>query len=521
LSVIINEYIRNIKSIEDTEFDLYCGFILNSETGYCNYPLNDLSTLGDPALDNYQKWYVAYDFLKYSQNLKIIRPINIANIENCSLTYDNTSLAIRSGIKQCFNPVIAKTTLDTLTVTEKIKVIARDVRSFDEDYNIAVSICSSSANYNKSIFTDVDLSIFGKSLIDYDGNLKTYLDLTDGTPDFDNNEFVIIVIEIVNGLYELNESATLSYTDENKDLELIYVKTGDSLTKVETFESELDDNIFVDTVGSSDFTLVQADYESAINILENDDTVISILSFDFEDSLNLVGSISNKAIFVSPTDVSRYIQETDIGGKLLEDFKVNSSYYTTHKDGTVIIANMYRDWDKYNYRYSWFPMNGIYAGLYFAKELKLPIDLDDYVTQSKLLFKPTEAQRKSLISNNINTVINRNGKNLVYGNKIFHSKLVIKDVYNHFIVEELKHRFLEIKNNYLTINSREINIVREMVYNDIELVLKRYYGSISNYGLNYVTNGGIINFYITVFLQNAVDNFVVDVDFNLIYDKRK
>jgi hypothetical protein len=511
LSIIVNEHTNNINKTDEINFDLYCGAIVNSETGYCNYPLNDLSSLGEPTLDNYQKWYIANDFLTYSQNLKVIRPINSANIENCSLTYDNTNLAVKSGIKLCFNPIVAKNTLDVMTLNEKLLIISKDVRSYDEDYNIAVSICSSSVNYLKPIFNDVDLSLFGDSLIEYNGDLKTYMDLTNGSTDFDNNEFVIIIIEIVNGKYELNESATLSYLNDNKDLELIYLKTGNSNHKVETFNSLIHQNLFLNTVSSIDFTLTHTNYEEAINVLENDDKVKAIISYD----INSVGSITNKVNFVGLFEVSRYIQEDNIGNKVLEDFRLNSTYFTTHKNGTVIIANMYKKWDNYNCMYIWLPFNGIYAGLYFSKELKLPINTNDFVTHSKLLFKTTEANRKSLISNNINIVVNRRGANYVYGNLIFNDKLVIKNVYNHFIIEELKHRFLVVKNKYVLINNREVNIIREEIYNEIEIILKKYYNFISNYGLNYVINENVINFYITVFLHNTVDNFIVDIDFKI------
>jgi len=517
-----------------TDFIFYCGAICNSETGYCNYILDNLDTLDLPTDNNYQKWFMIDDFLNFSDRIKIVRPINTTLIANADLKYAGlTATPTKEAIKDCYNPTIAETTIDLLSYSGRFTIISKNVQKYGlttESENIAVSVCSTQGNYDDSIFADTDLTIFDTSLLDNEGNLKSYRNLTSGIPNFSIDEFCLIVLKKdKNKKWKFQNSYILSYDTDSQyfaddwELDFIYLKLGDSTKKVDTSTHDLSDNSFENYnstgISTNDYTLVENDYINALNVLKADSTIKGILSFEFDDNVDLVGEVftdDNVFNFVGPYDVTRFIS-TDISTKMIDDFKEanGNNYFTNHRNNVSIITNMYKKYDVYNCKNRWLPFLGIYGGLVFQKKLKKPIDLDDVIGNYKLLFKPTESDRKYFAEKKLNLIIDRKGISKIYGNKIIHDKLIIKNLFNSAIIEELRYKLLEIQSTYSIIHSRELNNKRETIINEIQDVLKSLREYTYSDSINFVYDTGVLKFWVTVWLKSLVENFDIEINFNI------
>jgi len=510
-----------------TTFDLFCGAIVSSNTGYCNYVLDDLYTLTD---NDYQNYYMCEDFLNYSNNLKIFRPINTTNIANTSITFDLTTIN-KLGDVNYYNPTKALETINNTTLTETLKLITKYVREFDDEYNITISICSSLSTFYSPIFSDGDLTVFDSSLLNIDGNLRSYNEIVSTIPDFANNDFIILILEKEDDVYKLSEQFTVNY-DETDELfvesilysnsNLLYGKRGTNLNKIETTThttTECKNENYVNLpVSSTDFTLVQADYEETLAIINSDTTIKGVISFEFNADPNLVANnVTNENIFnfVSLYDASKYINKADVVSLIINDYNPNSAYFNTFRNNTILIGNMYRKYDETTAKHRYIPTSGILAGLVFEKELKEPIDLNDYISNDKLLFSPTDVERVNLLNNNINNIINYREQNYIFGNKCVNDKLSLTNIHNAGIINVLKYQIQEIATTYNNLKNKKIEKKEQRVYNDIEKVLKGLYKYISNNSIQVLYDNNTLTFVILVWLRDLIDSFEIEININI------
>lgn len=514
----------------DTTFDFYCGFLIVANEGYCNYIEDSLEVFGTPTDNNYKEWYMLRDFFEQSEKAKIVRPIPTTTIGNHELQFSGSIDPVVLGIKNCYNPTVATITLETYSPEVTLSVIAKDVALYNSTSNYAYAICSSTANFTKSIFSDSDLTIFDDSLINDSDELKTFNELTDGTPDFSNDEFVIVELyKISTTDWKVKGAFIVSYdSDSEKYVDdqtfySAYIIKGSISTVVETYSMTLSHCIYqaysATGISTTDFTLEQSDYEAALNVLKADTSIKGIISFEYSSAMNLVASVfttEDVLLFVGTYDNTRYSSEDDKNGKILDDFKENNvgSYFTSHRNNTVIVTNMYREYDEYNEEYRWIPYMGEYAGKVWANEMINPIQFEEAaISNKKLMYKPTDVERAILLDNQMNLIMNRKGQNYLFGNKIVHNSLVIKDIFNAAIIEQLRYRLNAIKTAFTSaITNKNAHIKREQIYNQIHLLLVKYYTYISNNSITFDEQTETLIFTITIWLKNVVDNFVVNID---------
>lgn len=526
-----NNNYREPNSYLDTEFDLYCGAILPSVKGYCNYVSSIQEDFGTPTDDNYKEWYMIQDFIDYSEKIKIVRPIPIATIGNHELQFSLTTVT-SSGIKDCYNPTIAETTLETYEPTTNISIIAKNVEIYDEGINYAYSICSTLANFDQPIFSDSDLTIFADSLINESSTLKTFRQLANSAiPLFASNEFILVeLIKEEDKDWRFNKCYILSYLEasdryvNSQTIDYAYIHKGTLSNVIETYSKTLSQCSFqsysATGISTDDFTLSETDYESALEILKLEDNLKGILAIEYDSSMDIVPSIFTEEkviLFTGCYDLSRYFLESSKSVKIINDFKKGNSgsYFTLHRNNTVIVGNMYRKYDNYNECYRWIPYLGTVAGIHWSKEIKSPVDMDDIIGSENLMFLPTETDRINLLDNGINSIINRKGQNVIYGNRILNDKLIIKDIFNVGIIESLRYKFLLLRDNFNDITAKQQYTERELIYNEIDVIIKQFYGYISNNSISYSVDDGVLVFTIIIWLLNTVDNFVIELDFTL------
>lgn len=570
---------------------------MTATKGYCNYPISVLEDFGDPTDDNYKEWFQIKDFLNHSEKIKIVRPIPTATIANHELRFNGTTIGT-SAIKNCYNPTIAETTLDAYEVPTNISIISKNIEVYNTDVNYAYSICSSAANFDRPIFSDTDLSIFGTTLIDENENIKSYRQLaTSATPLFTSNEFLLVECVKESGkLWKFNKCYVLSYLEaseryvNSQTIDYSYIIKGTLSSVIETYSKTISQCSFQSYsstgISTDDFTLAQSDYEDALEILKAETDLKGIFSFEYDNKMNLVGSIFDEedvflfagcysmqrylapeSFYVTLTDplngatgVSKdvvitvntnepfldadltstkvwlevYDEETaateDLADtnilsyktlKIIDDFKVANkddilnSYFGMHRNNTILVGNMYRLWDDYNNCYRWIPYIGKFAGMHWEKEIKIPVDLDDLIDNNPLMFLPNEDDRTALLDNNINTIIQKKKQNYVFGNKIIHDKLIIKEIFNSGIIESIRYNFSLLQANFNSITRKQLFIERETIYNEIETLLKLYYGYISNNSISYEVDDDVLVFIITIWLKNTVQVFDIELDVEL------
>jgi hypothetical protein len=112
-------------------------------------------------------------------------------------------------------------------------------------------------------------------------------------------------------------------------------------------------------------------------------------------------------------------------------------------------------------------------------------------------------------------MINRNSQNYLFGNRVINNKLVIKDLFNAVIIEELKYKFLLLRDIFTTIKARELYVSREKIYNSIEAILKDYSPYISSSAINYSIQSNTIIFYVLLYLNNLADVISVEISVNI------
>ena len=578
-----------------TDFDLYCGALLTSTKGYCNYPISVLEDFGNPSDDNYKEWFQIKDFLNHSEKIKIVRPIPTTTIANHELQLAGTTIT-STGIKDCYNPTIAVTTLEEYEPASTLSIISKNIEVYDSDVNYSYSICSTLANFDEKIFSDTDLTIFNSNLLNENGDIKSYRELSNSaTPIFASDEFIIIECIKESGYdWKFNKRYIVSYTDgteryiNEQTIDHSYIIKGLGSSAVETHLKSISQCSFQSYsdvgISTDNFTLSQSDYISALTVLKAETNLKGILSIEYNDSMDLVGTtfsdvdvfnfvgcysleryLSQEKFYVTsstPTNGSidiakdsvitintnieflesdltsakvwleEYDSENDEDDlvdvntissktlKIIDDFKPankgqTSVYFSKHRDNTILISNMYRIWDDANSCYRWIPYMGKFAGLIWEKELKLPVDTDDYIENNRLMFSPNEDDRKSLLDKNINVVMNRNKQNYFYGNKIIHDKLVINEIFNSGIIECMRYDFSILWANIPTIYSKRLLVEKQQISSSIGELIIRYYPYISNNSISYNTSGTTLTYQIIIWLKNTIDDFEIEMDINI------
>lgn len=441
---------------------------------------------GKPTNLNYQDWYDIWNALQYTSSVYVVRPT--------SLTAKNAGISLDGGGKQAvqqedpdnpgqyinvelntpasinyvaqdnlYNSKKAELTISSLVINSKLTFFNKYVTS---EQKIAVAVCSNKEYWNLPILNTTN-RVFDYSIQDASGYILPFSSFFDYAPNFDNDEFVLLVFEKnSDGLFELVEKYILSYKENGRDVfgnnifvekvlfeksKYLYAKTNSSIsTKVNTcYNTELpslkissDDCVYPKAGSLSTNNLVytgsytSADIINAYDIfrepeeLDIDVIIGHPLNLNYaaelaayrQDCIAIIGIYdTTELIGKSATEATTYIinQYGSRSTLLNKKFGVYNTY-------TTIYGNMKYQYDKFNDVNRWVSVSGDIAGLiaetsYTKEDWYAVAGLERGKIKNciKLAFNPSKQNRDDLYINSINPVISIPGEGMaiVFGQK--------------------------------------------------------------------------------------------------------
>ena len=490
------------------------GVLLQSNRGFCNYIIDDFQSLGNYTNDNFIYWNICKDFLNISNNLKVVRPINVDVIANCMLKY-NGNFITKSYLKNCYNPTVASNTLSSYIHTDKIHIIAKDVRNYEEDNNL-ICICSDNNNYTTSIVSNSN-DILDNSLI-LNGVVKSFKDIININVDFTDSLIILILKLNSSGKYYIAEKFIASYDSTKNNFidklesKLVYFKSGSSINKVNTTSYQANDIGFENhdelTVSTINYTVDTNNLKTALTILDNDSSISSILSFEKDGDLNFVNDniSNNKNVIVGCYDYKRYIENTF--ANILSDYTQNTYY--TQQNNNIIILNMKRIKDNDN-NYKWASVVGDVIGWFYSTNFLEPLTFDKDFGDLKLLFNLSFEAFDYLKNNNINTMFKKDNKTHLYGNSIVSNKSSLKIINNNIIFSLIEKEINTLKDSY-NLKSRNLQKSINEIYSELETILKKYNKLLNGNSIQYSIENNTVKFTILLIFKSLIDTFLVEID---------
>ena len=170
---------------------------------------------GKPNQKNFKDWFNAWNFLQYASSLYVVRPMN-AEAYNADILFNGASATEKASSADMYNSAVAEATLGSMAVADgKIKFINKYITS---EQRYAVAICSSSANWGKSISDEgtvhkgvVSTAVSGQASIVFTGNHNFVLG--DKITDADGTVFTITVVpDATHVTLGANITATSNFT---------------------------------------------------------------------------------------------------------------------------------------------------------------------------------------------------------------------------------------------------------------------------------------------------------------------
>jgi len=528
---VLNYVNSNSKNIDDdnSNFDLYCGAIILNDYYYRDYPIvnEKIEKVITPTKNNIQEFYQIQDFQKIAGNkIKYIIPRN-SLLENSAIVIKNNIVDNTKSYANFYNPIIAYDTLKDMIITDDICIVAKNPKEYTNEDNLFISICSS--NLNNKFCNNMDIENFDSSLVN--GNqLKTWKELF--IPNYSANLtydiLVLVLYKDNNGKFKIKEQFKIDKRLTEYESSYIYVKLNKYTTDLSN--TNINNNRFTNTTINSKLynSVNESDIIRAINILEDDNSVISLMSFEYDNKIDLVNFISNKIVFNSLYDAKRYINDDNnsILDNIKNDFLIedDNEYFSlclSRKD-CINTLNMYLKKCEYINSYIYVNCNGINAGLVFKNNLINLIDYDSFKVNDKdlkLLFYPTESQRVYLYENNCNTMFRKNKTIYINTNKITNEKISQIIINQNIICKIIVKMLADVKDKY-KLTEKNFYITIKRIYSDIENIFKLFYKQITATTLQMLrteNNGEITNnLLITIYFNDFIEEFEV----NLIVEEK-
>ena len=525
---VLNYSNGSSKKIDDSNyFDLYCGAIILNDYYYRDYPIvnEKIEKIITPTKNNIQEFYQIQDFQKIAGNkIKYIIPRN-SLLENSAIVIKSNIVDNTKSYANFYNPSIAYDTLKDMIITDDICIVTKNPKEYTSEDNLFISICSNSLN-NK-FCNNTDIENFDNSLVN--GNqLKTWKDLF--IPNYSANltyDILVLVLYKVDNKFKIKEQFKIDKRLTEYESNYIYVKLNNYTTDLSN--TNINNNRFTNTTINSKLynNVNESDIIRAVNILENDSSVISLMSFEYDNKIDLVNFISDKIVFNSLYDAKRYINDNNsIYDNIKNDFLVEdgNEYFSLclSRNDCINTLNMYLKKCEYINSYIYVNCNGINAGLIFKDNLINLIDYDSFKASDKdlkLLFYPTENQRVYIYDNNCNIMFRKNKTIYINTNKVTNEKLSQTIINQNIICKIIVKMLAEVKDKY-KLTEKNFYITVKRIYSDIENIFKLFYKQITATTLQMIRNenDGVIsnNLIITIYFNDFIEEFEV----NLIVEEK-
>lgn len=363
---------------------------------------NLVKKFGLPNETNYEDWFSASNFLSYANNLELVRVVG--------------SAAVNSGD-------IAGILVENLTFFDaNISTIEASTNNFVGKYpgvfgnKIIVSVADAASYSGWTYENDFDYAPTGNEfwmIVLYDGNIveKFYLNRDVGSKDFNGNS---------------------NYAPEmvNRTSTYVYMVAANLITYIGQTP---------DAIGG-DYTLIlglddapiDADRQVGYDLFANPDEVDVNLLMQAGGS-KVVGLYIKDNVADVRKDLVAFLspEKNDVVGAL---DPVTTTIVTRNSYGSSSYCIMDNNWkyqyDKYNDKYRWIPLNADIAGTCaYTDDVRDPWaspggpDRGQIKNVIKLAYNPTKAQRDKLYQSAINPVVTFPGQGtMLYGDKTLQAK---------------------------------------------------------------------------------------------------
>lgn len=467
-----------------------------------------LERFGEPNNQNYKDWFVAADFLSYSNNLKVVRVVVEPEV-------DDGAFVDPSGGNAAYNAS------DDGNGTS---VLNED--HYEENYNVLESEgIVFAARYPGKKGNSLVVEVAKESAFD-SSPVWDYADEFDEVPSDSDNEVAIAILD--DGVLE--ETFVVSLDEDAKDYRGKSKYIDDVLRQrswlVWSVEPNLtddleasgaDDSFTYDLSGGTDGDAIgESERMDGWDLFSNAEEVdVNLLMVGGANETaaqyvldNIAESRLDCVAFISPQEGSVVNSKTPV-----EDLKDDIDFYNSSSYG-FFDGNYKRRYDRYNDKYRWTPLNGDMAGL----EARTDDSHDPWWASAgynrghvknviKLAFNPKRPERDLLYKNNINPIITESGDGTVLlGQKTMQAKPSAFDRLN------VRRLFITIEKAIATM--AKYNVMFEI--ND-EVTRQTFINAVEPYLRNVAGRRGIEQFHVQCDEENnppqVVSNngFVADI----------
>lgn len=395
------------------------------------------ATFGNPDSTNYEYWFSAANFLAYTNNLKVVRAVNITTTRNATANGANNVALIKNEDDWLDNYSDGNTVYGIAAaryagaIGNTLKVSVADANTYSTwTYSTQFTSAPGTSTYvsNKGgTFDEVHVVVVDEDGL-FTGTRGTILEkfgfvskASDAKDDSGNANYYKQVLQ--------NKSKYIHWMSHPTT-----IATGTSWgsSANATAFANLTANVTVSLSGGVDGTVSTANVVTAYDYFDNAESVDIALVVSGPANQTLADSLISMAetrkdcvVFLSPEKAD----VVDNAGSEVTDIKAYRDTLTS-TSYAVLDSNWKYQYDKYNDVYRWVPMNGDVAGLCARTDLERdpwysPGGLNRGIIKNviKLAWNPTKTNRDDLYVKGINPVVSFQGEGTVlFGDKTLLSK---------------------------------------------------------------------------------------------------
>lgn len=394
-------------------------------------------TFGTPNSDNYEYWFSAANFLAYTNNLKVVRAVNITTTRNATANGANNVALIKNEDDWLDNHFAGNTVYGIAAARyagalgNTLKVSVADANTYSTwTYSTQFTSAPGTSTYvtNKGgTFDEVHIVVVDEDGL-FTGTRGTVLEkfgfvskALDAKDDSGNANYYKQVLQ--------NKSKYIHWMSHPTT-----ISTGTSWgsSANATAFANLTANVTVSLSGGVDGTITTANVVTAYDYFNNAESVDIALIISGPADATLATALISTAetrkdcvVFLSPpkSNVVDNAGSETTAIRAYRDTLTSSSY-------AVLDSNWKYQYDKYADAYRWIPMNGDVAGLCARTDLERdpwfsPGGLNRGIIKNviKLAWNPTKTNRDDLYVKGINPVVSFQGEGTVlFGDKTMLAK---------------------------------------------------------------------------------------------------
>lgn len=350
-----------------------------------------VSIFGQPTDENYKDWYVARNFLAYSNDLRLIRIVSDNSLNAADVAKEATQ------IKSMYDFTASLGTLSGATKTAKIfakypgdygnsiRVVIADKETLDANENANVL-----NTYISQLLDDDSIAcgvFLNNSLVEF----GVYSLKPDATDYNGNTNYIINAVNNKSRYIYLIESKLITNSEGKRNtINIDVTLSGGTYVKPENDDYTKGWSIFKDADLYDVSLLMQGGADSIVGkyIIEN-------VAANRKDAIACVSPQENECVNLSSTDAT--------------DAICSASTILGYSSYRFMDGNYKYQYDSYNSVYRWVPLNGDIAGIFAEVDSESApwFSPGNHAIKDciKLAYNPSKANRDTLYKYRVNPVV--------------------------------------------------------------------------------------------------------------------